>query len=196
MSDVVCHMMNADRVAVRGKKPRDLLSGLMTSMLGKTTARMLNGPTSVKLVGVNNLQGVLSRKRVAYKGVCRVLPFRGSLYMIALGKDMLGRLFTTVTTYGNRKMDKMHLRVAGSNGLLSNAVNNGPVSSGGLCAMTAVSCLTSKGSKVKPLTGTRGESYPPNTALHKLFVGCMRRRAGTNGGVASHVRKEVAIGWL
>lgn len=170
------------------------MSGLVTSMLHRTTIRILNGPTSVKLVGVNKVQGSLARKSVAARGVCRVLPFRGSLYILAVGNSTVGRLFRGVTIELNRKIDNVRLRVDGSNGLLRTSVTNGPIRSSHSCAITAVSCLTSKGSKVATFLRTSGERYPSKTALHNLFVGCIRGRATTNGGIASHVRKEIIIG--
>lgn len=195
VSGVVCRIVNDDRRGVSGKRPRDLLSGLMTRMLHRTTAGIRSGPTSVKLIGVKKLHGVLPTKSVAIKAMCRVLPFRGSLYMVGVGKARLGTLLADVTSLGKRKIDNVQVRVAGSKGLLGTAINNRPVSSGGLCAITAVSCLTSNGKDVRTFLRTSSHIYPRKAALHKLFLSCIERRATTKGGVASTLSNEVAIGW-
>lgn len=196
MSTVVCRIVNADRVGVSGKAPRDLLSGLITDILRRTTTRILNGPTSVKLIGVNKLHGVLPGKSVAMNTIFRVLPFRGSLYILAVGNASVGHLFGTVTSLRKRNMDNVHLRVGGGKRLLGTAVNKGPMISSRLCAITAVSCLTSKGKHVSTFLRTRGERYPRSTALHKLFLSCMQGRATRNGVVASGLSKHVAMGWM
>lgn len=196
ISDVVSPIVKRDTHFVSHFHPRDRLSGLMTSVLHCSTSTCVNHVTSIKIAGVKKLHATLPRKSVACNGVCRVAPFRGALYVIAVGKILLHRLFRGVTTIRNRKLDNTYLRVSKSKGLLSTAITKGRVRSSGRCGMTALSCLTRKGSRVATFTGINSTSglLPRGTAIHRLFLGCIGRRAGTKGGVSSGVRKEVAIG--
>ncbi len=193
MSDVVSPMLNRDRMTVDPSHPRDPLSGFMTSILLRDSTEVKGG-TSVKLYGVNKLHDAVPGNGIACNSMLRVTPFRGRLYVISLANDQLARLVRRVTTIKKRNVDNTQLIVARRKRLLGTRIGNQPVSPRTVCAVTALSCLTRKGSGVCTLGG-RLAGGASGVTMHSLVVRTVQETSTRKHGMATRVRKQVMGRW-